>query len=154
MSTQVKAERARVKRAERTVGTSGGGVVANPKGAAGAGSVNDIGLGVDLETMRGRVAGYTVGSNGLVVHLDVAAHIRIAFHVDPDEPHFRSAVSLTMVALNNRINPATVSASDQQYLWVSLDPSTTNRKLRRATKVAMSFSNEKDPFDLDGWVST
>lgn len=111
---------------------------------------------IDLDTAAGRVAGYSVGTNGLIVNLDVSAAYRIAVHVGPEEPHFRSAVSLAMIALNNRVNPSTSSGQghDQQYLWVSLDPTTKDRKLRPATKVAMSYDNDRDPFDIDEWVFT
>lgn len=112
---------------------------------------------VGLETTRGRVAGYNIGANGLIVHLDVGAIRKIAFSVGHDEPHFRSAVSMTMVALNNRVNPSTDNGGDgfdQQYLWVSMHSVTAGETIRPAIKVAMSHNNDNDPFDSEAWALT
>lgn len=107
----------------------------------------------EANTTRGRVAGYSVGASGLVVNLDVGAISRICFSVGADEPHFRSAVSMAMVGLNNRVNPATTGsgAADQQWLWVLLENGTEDRTIRPAVKVAASWSNDADPFDFEGW---
>ncbi|MGB4827844.1 MAG: hypothetical protein WBP18_11330 [Paracoccaceae bacterium] len=120
--------------------------------AAGAATIAATGGGPD--DTRGRVAGYTVGRQGLVVKLDCSAIYRLAFSVGADEPHFRSAVSMTMIALNNRVNPATQSnpGYDQQYLWVRLESGTKSQKIRPALVVAMSNSTDNDPFDIDGFV--
>lgn len=113
------------------------------------------------EVTRGRVTGYTVDSTGLVVKLDCSAISRIAFSVAADAPHFRAAVSMTMMALNNRVNPATQEghAFDQQYLWVKFAPTLGRRTIagdppdiRPAVAVGLSNSNEADPFDIAGFV--
>ena len=110
--------------------------------------------GINALVTGGRVAGYTVDSNGLVVKLDVSALSRIAFSVSADAPHFRPAVSMTMMALNNRINPATQegSAHDQQYLWVKLQSKAGGGNITPAAAVGLSNSNEADPFDVAGFV--
>ncbi|HXK59066.1 MAG TPA: hypothetical protein PLP42_04155 [Acidobacteriota bacterium] len=114
------------------------------------------------EVVRGRVVGYTVDSKRLVVKLDCGAIRRIAFSVDADEPHFRAAVSMTMIALNNRVNPATQegSAFDHQYLWAKLAKLPTPRlptrdvagDIRTALAVGLSNSTDADPFDIANFV--
>lgn len=124
------------------------------KPGAGASAGSTVGSSKTGNDTRGRVTGYTVGRPGLVVKLDVSAISRIAFSVGAEEPHFRSAVSMTMIALNNRVNPATQASSgyDQQYLWVRLESGTEGQKIRPALVVAMSNSTDIDPFDIDGWI--
>ncbi|MCB6176626.1 hypothetical protein LHP98_00585 [Rhodobacter sp. Har01] len=104
------------------------------------------------ETTRGRVAGYGVNSAGLTIHLDCSAISRIVASVGAEEPHFRSAVSMAMVALNNRISPSTSTGIDQQYLWVSLEKTTKGRTIRPAAAVALSSNTDNDPFDHAGWA--
>ena len=108
------------------------------------------------EVTRGRVAGYTVGPSGLIVKLDCSAISRIAFSVGADQPHFRSAVSMAMIAVNNRVNPATQSdlGHDQQYMWVRLQKATKDQKVRPALAIGMTYNNDLDPFDIDGFVYT
>lgn len=103
---------------------------------------------------RGRVVGYSVDNTGLVVKLDVSAVSRIAFSVSADAPHFRPAVSMTMIALNNRVNPATQEGQtfDHQYLWVKFAPKSSGSEIRPATAVGLSNSNEADPFDIANFV--
>lgn len=105
------------------------------------------------DQVRGRVVGYTVGRKGLVVKLDVSAIYRLAFSVEPDEPHFRSAVSMTMLALANRMNPnASGDHFDYQYLWVWLEKGTEGQDIRPASVVAASYNNDANPFDIEGFV--
>jgi hypothetical protein len=104
-----------------------------------------------FETTRGRVSGYSVTSVGLIIHLDCSAISRLSVSVDADEPHFRSAVSMAMVALNNRIAPSTTTGIDQHYLWVRMEKTSKGSTIRRAAGVALSHSNDSDPFDHEGW---
>ena len=106
------------------------------------------------ETTRGRVAGYSVTSSGLIIHLDCSAIFRISISVDGDEPHFRSAVSMAMVALNNRIAPSTSTENDQQYLWARLEKASKGATVRRAFGVALSYSTDSDPFDHESFNFT
>lgn len=124
--------------------------------AAVAGAANNAAIAATLyEECRGRVAGYTVGPTGLTVKLDCSAIFRIAVSVGADQPHFRSAVSMAMIAVNNRVNPATQgSGSDQQFMWVRLHKTTKDQKIRPALAVGMTYNNDADPFDIDGFVYT
>lgn len=120
------------------------------------GTANNATIAATLhEELRGRVAGYTVGPSGLTVKLDCSAIFRIAVSVGADQPHFRSAVSMAMIAVNNRVNPATQgSGSDQQFMWVRLHKTTKDQKVRPALAVGMTYNNDADPFDIDGFVYT
>ena len=106
--------------------------------------------------VKGRVVGYSVDHQGLVVKLDVSPVRSVAFSVSADAPHFRPAVSMTMIALNNRVNPATQEgqALDHQLLWVKFAPksSGSDDNITPATAVGLSNNNEADPFDIANFV--
>lgn len=109
--------------------------------------------GTDPDQVRGRVVGYTIGADGLVVKLDVSAIYRLAFSVGANEPHFRAAVSMTMLALSQRINPnAREDGFDQQFLWVWLKQGTKKLTIRPAVAVAASYNTDANPFDIDSFV--
>lgn len=148
-------ERGRAEKAKRPGGRKSGGSV---KPSRAINTATDIAKPMrtdDLtEEYRGRVAGFSVGTQGLVVKLDVSAVMRLAITVAADEPHFRSAVSMTMIAHNNRASQATPSRDiDHQYLWVKLPAPTAADTTRPALQVGLSQDNSESPFEVADFVT-
>lgn len=52
------------------------------------------------ETAQGRVNSYSVAEDRLMIKLDVSASFRLLVQVGSDKPHFRSAVSMAMMAFH------------------------------------------------------
>lgn len=148
---RAKIGRKKAPRAKKAVGAS------KPLGSVGATTtiVEATGRADQVQEHRGRVAGFSVGAQGLVIKLDVSAILRLAITVAADEPHFRSAVSMTMIAHNNRENPATSDGdNDHQYLWVKLAESTAGHMTRPALDVGLSDNRSASPFEIADFVTS
>lgn len=110
----------------------------------------------------GAVVGYTVSSKGLIIKVDVGAISRLAFFISADAPHFKSAVSIAMLAHNERRNASKMDDLDQRAgtIWVKYGEGLPEDRPERRLISGNTFLIDAlelglgmdDPFEIDDWV--
>ena len=104
-------------------------------------------------TYDGWVENFAVGEDGLIIKLECGAVSHRIIRVGPDAPHFRSAVSIAMLAYNARFNPGTLEgtdAFDNKRIAVSVPIGARPRADGSETAVAIGLGREA--LNFGGWI--
>lgn len=115
---------------------------ATPGGLTTGTSVHDapnVALGEE-KTTWGRVSAFTIDAERLLIKLNVSAISRMLVSVGVDEPHFKSAASLAMIAYNNG------ESLSVRYFDAALDRAGTPE-----TMVGREFGLGEDAFEIEDW---
>ena len=88
----------------------------------------------------GRVSAFTIDADRLLIKLNVSAISRMLVSVGLDEPHFKSAASLAMIAYNNG------ESLSVRYFDAHLDPSD-----QPETMIGREFGLGEDAFEIEDW---
>lgn len=104
--------------------------------------------------VQGRIYAFHLTVDGLVIKLKVDSRTQLAFLIGADDPMFRGATSIALMALNERQNPPENVQNPTATVWVEYAniekaQSSSQNKLIRATGIGVGVD---EPFEIDDWV--
>lgn len=102
---------------------------------------------------NGSVENFAVGEDGLIIKLNCGAISHRIIRVGPEAPHFRSAVSIAMLAYNARFNLGTLGGEDvydNTRIAVSVPAAARPRADGSETAVAVGLGREA--LNFKDWI--